>query len=61
MNYSLWGHYILFGIIIGGIKGPAIPQFNQRMELNFHVNSNNKVRCAWNQCGTSNTEVVVRT
>lgn len=37
MNHELQGYYILFGIVIDGLKGPAIPQFSQDMELDIYV------------------------
>lgn len=34
MNHRLYGYYILFGIIIGGLKGPRQRfGFSQHMEL----------------------------
>lgn len=42
MNHQLQGYYILFGIIIDGLKGSAIPQFSQHMELDFHVKKKQK-------------------
>lgn len=29
MNHGLRGYYALFGIMIGGLKGPAVPVFGK--------------------------------
>lgn len=48
MNHKLQGYYVLFGVLIGGLRGPTILVFRQRTELKFHVNSDDGA----NTCGS---------